>query len=166
MLQQFFSKQTFQKFFQEYNQCEFESRSGLIYCWVWSEFKLFAKVISRLAGKANLKNILVYCLKRVLKKKKRQKNVVFFMTDYHIMQVKSRAECSQGAFCTTFDLHLAPICLNDFCCVYLWAAVLGRFYCIVLLKAIKLNAKITLFTLDNSLSLQWNLKKKNSWLKN
>ena len=26
---------------------------------------------------------------------------------------------SQGEFCNTFDLHLAPICLNDLCCVYL-----------------------------------------------
>ena len=29
------------------------------------------------------------------------------------MQVKSIAECSQGAFCNTFDLHLVPICLNN-----------------------------------------------------
>ena len=26
-------------------------------------------------------------------------------TDYHLMQVKSIAECSLGAFCNTFDLH-------------------------------------------------------------
>ena len=32
---------------------------------------------------------------------------------HRIMQVKSIAECSQGAFCNIFDLHLAPICLND-----------------------------------------------------
>ena len=28
------------------------------------------------------------------------------MTDNHLMQVKSIAECSRGAFCSTFDLHL------------------------------------------------------------
>ena len=57
------------------------------------------------------------CLKRPLNK--RQKIVCFFKTDYRIIQVKSIAECSQGAFCNTFYLHLAPICLNDLCCVYL-----------------------------------------------
>ena len=40
------------------------------------------------------------------------------------MQVKSIAKCSQGAFYNTFDLHLAPICLND-PCVYLLS---GRFW--------------------------------------
>ena len=35
------------------------------------------------------------------------------------MQVKSIAECSQGAFCNTFDLHLTLICLNDLC-VYIF----------------------------------------------
>ena len=65
-------------------------------------------------------NLIVYsktCLKRPLKKI--QKIVCFFKTDYRIMQVKSIAECSQRAFCNTFDLHLSPICLNDLCCVYL-----------------------------------------------
>ena len=65
-------------------------------------------------------NLIVYsktCLKRPLKKYK--KLFVFFKTDYRIMQVKSIAECSQGAFCNNFDLHLWPICLNDLCCVYL-----------------------------------------------
>ena len=79
-------------------------------------------------------NLIVFSktrLKRPLNK--RQKNVCFIKTDYRIMQVKSIAECSQGAFCNTFDLHLALICLNDLCCVYLWVAVLGRFYCSVLL---------------------------------
>ena len=65
-------------------------------------------------------NLIVYsktCLQRPLNKI--QKIVCFFKTDYGIMQVKSIAECSQGAFCNTFDLHLAPICLNYLCCVYL-----------------------------------------------
>ena len=68
--------------------------------------------------------LIVYsktCLKRPLSK--RQKIVCFIFkiikTDYRIMQVKSIAECSKGAFCNTFDLHLALICLNYLCCVYL-----------------------------------------------
>ena len=28
-----------------------------------------------------------------------------FKIDYHLMQVKSIAECSKRAFCNTFDLH-------------------------------------------------------------
>ena len=66
-------------------------------------------------------NLIVHsktCLKRPLRKK--TKIVCFFKTDYRIMQVKSIAECSQGAFCNTLDLHLAPICLNDLCCVYIF----------------------------------------------
>ena len=65
-------------------------------------------------------NLIVYskiCLKRPLNKI--QKNVCFIKTDYRIMQVKSIAECSQGAFCNTFDLHLTLISLNNLCCVYL-----------------------------------------------
>ena len=53
----------------------------------------------------------------------------FFKTDYRMMQVKSIAECSQGAFCNTFDLHLVPICLNPFDVYFL----LGWSYCIVVL---------------------------------
>ena len=34
-----------------------------------------------------------------------------FMADYCLMQVKSIADCSKRAFCNTFDLHLATICL-------------------------------------------------------
>ena len=48
---------------------------------------------------------------------------VFFKTDYRIMQVKSISEWSQGAFCNTFDLHLAPICLKDLCCVQLLSKI-------------------------------------------
>ena len=61
-----------------------------------------------------LLNLIVYrktYLKRPLNKI--QKNDCFFKSNYRIMQVKSIAECSQGAFCNTFDLHDAPICLND-----------------------------------------------------
>ena len=65
-------------------------------------------------------NLIVYsktCLKRPLTK--RHKIDSFFETDYCIMQVKSIVECSQRAFCNTFNLHLAPVYLNDLCSVYL-----------------------------------------------
>ena len=40
--------------------------------------------------------------------------------DYRIMQVKSIAECSKRAFCNTFDLHLATICiLKSLFCLFL-----------------------------------------------
>ena len=59
---------------------------------------------------------LVYTLKPVLRVQstKIQKIVFFFKTNYRIMQVKSIAECFQGAFCNTFDLHLAPFVLKTF----------------------------------------------------
>ena len=56
------------------------------------------------------------CLKWPLKKE--DQNLVF-MTDYPLMQVKSIAECSKGAFCNTFDLHYATICLSDLCFFYI-----------------------------------------------
>ena len=67
-------------------------------------------------------NLIVYsktCLKRPLNN--RQKIVCFIKTDFCIMQVKSIAECSQGALCNTSDLPFCSdlICLNDLCCVYL-----------------------------------------------
>ena len=34
-----------------------------------------------------------------------------FKIDYRLVQVKSVAECSKRAFCSTFDLHQATICL-------------------------------------------------------
>ena len=47
------------------------------------------------------------CVKQPLKKNTKY----VFKTNYHLMQVKSIAECSKRAFCNTFDLHLATICL-------------------------------------------------------
>ena len=41
------------------------------------------------------------CLKQPLK----MKTKIGFHAHYHLMQVKSIAECSKGAFCNTFDLH-------------------------------------------------------------
>ena len=46
------------------------------------------------------------CLKWPLKK---HQNV--FKTDYCITQITCNAECSKRAFCKTFDLHQAYICL-------------------------------------------------------
>ena len=101
-------------------------------------------------------NLIVYS-KTGLKTQQRQKIFCFIKTDYHIMQVKSIAECSQGAFCNTFYLHLALICLNDLC---LCISLSGHFRQVLLHSPTicnKLNtqfAKITLFILDNSLTLQ------------
>ena len=44
------------------------------------------------------------------------------------MKVDSIAECSVGAFCNTFDLHLAIIGLENQLLVFLRVAVLHRFY--------------------------------------
>ena len=66
--------------------------------------------------------IKLNCIQLNLSKEATQqktKIVCFIKTNYHIMQAKSIAECSQGAFCNTFNLHLALICLNNLCCVYL-----------------------------------------------
>ena len=50
------------------------------------------------------------------------------MTNGSFMQVESIAECL-GAFCNTFDLHLAIIGLEKQFSFFLRAAVLDRFYC-------------------------------------
>ena len=60
------------------------------------------------------------------------------------MQVKSIAEYSWGAFCNTFNLHLAFVFLNGLCWVYLRVAVLGRFYCIFLGPTIDNNITQTI----------------------
>ena len=49
------------------------------------------------------------CLKRSLKKDK----IKVLKTNYSLMKLESIAECSLGAFCNTFDLHLARICLEN-----------------------------------------------------
>ena len=51
------------------------------------------------------------CLKRPLKKNTK----LIFNTDYRLMQVESISECSKGAFCNTFHLHLATIFHYDLC---------------------------------------------------
>ena len=52
-------------------------------------------------------------VKPVLSSHSKEDQRLVFKTDYHLMHVKSIAECSLGAFCNTFDLHLATICLQD-----------------------------------------------------
>ena len=58
------------------------------------------------------------------------------MTNGSLMKVESNAECSKGmqnaplgAFCNTFDMHLAIIGLENQFAVFLRVAVLRRFYC-------------------------------------
>ena len=48
------------------------------------------------------------CLKQPLKKDK----TMVLKTNGSLMKVESIAECSLGAFCNTFDLHLAIISLE------------------------------------------------------
>ena len=48
---------------------------------------------------------LKHIVKRVLSGHSKRRPKMFFKTDYHLMQVKSIAECSKRAFCNTFDLH-------------------------------------------------------------
>ena len=45
------------------------------------------------------------------------------------VQVTDIAECSLGAFCNTFDLHLAIIGLENQFLVYFWVATLDSYYC-------------------------------------
>ena len=35
----------------------------------------------------------------------------------------------RGAFCNTLDLYFATCCHKDLCFVYVWVAILHRFYC-------------------------------------
>ena len=52
----------------------------------------------------------------------------FFKTNYHLMQVKSTAECSKGSILQyfPFDLHLATNCYLDlFCLFFEWPFYTG-----------------------------------------
>ena len=51
------------------------------------------------------------------------------MANGSLMKVESIAESSLGAFCNTFDLHLAIIGLENQFLVFLRMAVLHSFYC-------------------------------------
>ena len=53
----------------------------------------------------------LYTVKPVLSGTQKEDQQLLFKTDYPLMQFKSIAECSLGAFCNTFDLHKATICL-------------------------------------------------------
>ena len=44
-------------------------------------------------------------VKPILSSHSKEDQKLFFKTDYRLMQVKSIAECSKRAFCSTFDLH-------------------------------------------------------------
>ena len=56
-----------------------------------------------------------YCLKHPLKIDKTKVS----KTNGSLMKVESIAECSLGAFCNTFDLHLAISGLENQCLVFL-----------------------------------------------
>ena len=63
------------------------------------------------------------------------------MTNGSLMKVKSIAECSPGAFCNTFDLHLGVLGLENQFSVILRVVVLHRFSCILFLKFYALFGK-------------------------
>ena len=48
---------------------------------------------------------VTYTVKPVLNGQSKEDKRKGFKTDNHLMQVKSIAECSGGAFCNTLDLH-------------------------------------------------------------
>ena len=50
-------------------------------------------------------DILCDTVKPVLSGHSKRRPKLVYKTDYRLMQVKSIAECSKGAFCNTFDLH-------------------------------------------------------------
>ena len=52
------------------------------------------------------------------------------------MKVQSIAECSLGAFCNTFDLHLGILGLENQFLVFLRVAVLHRFFSVFTWKII------------------------------
>ena len=80
----------------------------------WPEFLFFEKIL-----------FSSLYIKRPLSK--RQK--FFFKTDYRLMQVKSVAECSKGAFCNILTFIKLAFVIKIFVFVYFWVAVLHRFYC-------------------------------------
>ena len=52
-------------------------------------------------------------VKPVLSRHSKIDKTKIFKTNGSLMQVKSIAECSLGAFCNTFDLHLAILSLGN-----------------------------------------------------
>ena len=54
---------------------------------------------------------LTHTVKPALSSHSHKDKKLVFKTNYRLMQVKSIAECSNRAFCNTFDLHKATICL-------------------------------------------------------
>ena len=51
-------------------------------------------------------------VKPVLSGHSKRNPKLIFKSDYRIMQVKSIAECSLGAFCNSFDFHKATYHLS------------------------------------------------------
>ena len=62
--------------------------------------------------------VFAHTVKPVLSSRSKIDRTKVLKTNGSSMKVESNAKYSLGAFCNTFDLHLAPICLNDLC-VYL-----------------------------------------------
>ena len=66
---------------------------------------------------------LLHSVKPVLSHHSKIDNTKILMTNGSLMKVDSIAECSRGAFCNTFVLHLAIIGLQNQFLVFLRVAV-------------------------------------------
>ena len=58
----------------------------------------------------NMEHVVQWNLCKTATLKKAKNWFLVFKTNYRLMQFKSIAECSLGAFCNTFDLYLAINC--------------------------------------------------------
>ena len=57
--------------------------------------------------------VLVNTVKPALRGQSKIDKTKLLKTNGSLMKVESIAECSHGAFCNTFDLHKAKICLEN-----------------------------------------------------
>ena len=74
----------------------FHSHALLYHCVLYAVFQRMNKII--LSQTFNT-------VKPVLSSHSKKTKNWIFKTKYHLMQVKSIAECSKRAFCNTFDMH-------------------------------------------------------------
>ena len=95
----------------------------LVFVWNWSieeklicvknNFALFHKKGLNYSEAERIPAILVNTVKPVLSGHSKIDKTKVFKTNGNLMKVASIAECSLGAFCNTFDLHLAVISLEN-----------------------------------------------------
>ena len=78
-----------------------------------------------------MQNFKTVTVKPVLSGHSKIDKTHILMTNGSLMKIEGLQNAPHGAFCITFDLHIAIICLEDQFFVFLREAVLDRFYCIV-----------------------------------